>query len=213
MKGARVLFLTCQRNEGSVKRNAAIVGVAISAVVLSGATAIAVVAGTKRALPKTMSPDVATLIKLENTVIADLRHFQKLSGGTKMASWERAYKAAVAAQSSAVARVNGDLAQPVSVTNHTVLNISGSGAQSTANFNIPAAAGGWRVAWSYDCTSFGSAGNFDYTVNKTSGITLDFGPNQLGNGGSGTEIYHDTGTFNLQVISECNWTVQAITGP
>jgi len=58
---------------------------------------------------------------------------------------------------------------------------------------------------------FGSAGNFDFQVNEVSGSTLDFGPNQLGTGGSGTETYHDTGTFNVQTRSECRWSLQAIT--
>lgn len=196
-----------------MNRRAVIAVTATVTVTLGGAVAFAAVAGSKGALPTRTSSDVATLIKREDTVAADLKRFQKLSSRTNVASWEKSYKAAVAAQASAVARVNADIAPPVSVVNHTVLNISGSGIQSTANFNIPAAAKGWRVAWSYDCSSFGSPGNFDFTVNKVSGTTLDFGPNQLGNGGSGTEIYHDTGTFNLQVLSECNWTVQAITGP
>jgi len=191
-----------------------VVAVAVSvAVTLGGTAALAAVAGTKGALPSRTPSDVTMLIKRENTVLADLKRFQKLSSRTKVASWESAYKAAVAAQATAVSRVNADIAPPVSVVNRTVLNITGSGAQSTANFNIPAAANGWRVAWSYDCSAFGSPGNFDYYVTKTSGLTLDFGPNQLGSGGSGTEIYHDTGTFSLQVNSECNWTVQAITGP
>jgi hypothetical protein len=196
-----------------MRKNSAIAVIALSAAAITAGSAYAVVAGTKGALPSRTSSDVATLIKRESTVIADLKKFQRLSSRTKVASWEKTYSAAVAAQAAAVSRVSSDIAPPVSVTNLTVLNISGSGAQSTANFTIPSRAGGWRVVWSYDCTSFGSAGNFDYYVNKVSGFTLDFGPNQLGTSGSGTEIYHDTGTFNLQVNSECSWTVQAITGP
>jgi len=195
-----------------MKRMTIVVVVAVSTAALAGTTALAVVAGTKAALPGRTSSDVATLIKRENTVVADLKRFQKLSSHANVASWEKAYKAAAAAQATAVARVNADIAPPVSVVNHTVLNISGSGIQSTASFNIPAAAKGWRVAWSYDCTSFGSPGNFDFVAYKGGNLD-DFGPNQLGTGGSGTEIYHDTGSFYLEINSECNWTVQAITGP
>ncbi len=64
--------------------------------------------------------------------------------------------------------------------------------------------GPWTLSWTYNCSNFGSQGNFDYFVNGSSG---DFGPNELGTSGSGTEYYTDTGTFSLTLNSECNWSV------
>ena len=43
--------------------------------------------------------------------------------------------------------------------------------------------------------------------------TPDAGPNEIGSGGQATSSYYDTGTFNLQVNSECNWTVTVATIP
>jgi len=67
---------------------------------------------------------------------------------------------------------------------------------------------GWQMSWSYNCASYGGSGNFIVTVDQPSGDnTIDFGPNELGTGGSGTDYYTDTGTFSLSVNSECEWTI------
>lgn len=68
--------------------------------------------------------------------------------------------------------------------------------------------GKWQMAWSYNCSNFGSSGNFGVTVNEpSSSTTYDQAPNELGTGGSGTDYYTNTGTFSLSVNSECNWTI------
>ncbi len=65
------------------------------------------------------------------------------------------------------------------------------------------------MAWTYDCSNFGTSGNFDYTVQQgTEDDFNDSGPNQLGMNGQGVEHYYDAGTFNLSVNSECNWTIK-----
>ena len=76
--------------------------------------------------------------------------------------------------------------------------------------NTPAfnQSGPWSMAWSYDCSSFGSAGNFSVSINQPGNdLSEDIGPNELGNGGSGTDFYYDTGTFSLAVNSECDWSI------
>ena len=88
------------------------------------------------------------------------------------------------------------------------LTQSGQGTASTAKFTVPAAAGGWRLAWSYSCAALGSTGNFIIYVNGGSGN--DQGVNELGMKGSSVEHYYDTGTFYLQISSECNWSIQAV---
>ncbi len=68
--------------------------------------------------------------------------------------------------------------------------------------------GAWSMAWSYNCASFGSSGNFNVNVNQPSGdLAFDQGPNELGTSGSGTDHYSDTGTFSLEIDSECQWTI------
>jgi len=92
---------------------------------------------------------------------------------------------------------------------------SGSGQSSGAQFTIPSNAKGWNEVWTYDCSAFGSSGNFITTVNGFGGAagTTDQGVNELGANGSGTEHYYDTGTFSIDVNSECNWTDQAVVIP
>lgn len=66
----------------------------------------------------------------------------------------------------------------------------------------------WTTSWSYTCASLGSTGNFAITVvQPASDLTVDLGPDELGSSGSGTDTYHDSGTFNLLVFSECAWSI------
>jgi Protein of unknown function (DUF2510) len=93
---------------------------------------------------------------------------------------------------------------------------SGSGTATTATFKVP---NNWDFAWSYDCSNWGSSGNFitenwDYngavSGNGNGGATdLDNqGVSQLGPGGQGVEHYHSGGnTKYMKVTSECNWTL------
>lgn len=72
---------------------------------------------------------------------------------------------------------------------------------STPSFNET---GAWLLSWSYsDCV--GGSGNFSAEINGSS--AADPGPNELGSGGSGTDVYYDSGTFNISVISECDWSI------
>ena len=82
---------------------------------------------------------------------------------------------------------------------------SGSGSHSLQPFNAPDE---WRLGWSYNCSNFGTEGNF---------IVLDEGGgsvniNELGKSGRGTEFIDGGGRIKLQTISECRWTLKAISG-
>ena len=92
-----------------------------------------------------------------------------------------------------------------------VLNFEGSGGEDTSQFTISASAKEWVLGWAYNCSNFGSGtGNFSYFVYFGPQMDInDMGPNQLGNHGSGEQYYYDTGTFYLQVNSECLWAVRA----
>jgi hypothetical protein len=66
----------------------------------------------------------------------------------------------------------------------------------------------WTMAWSYNCGSSGSEGNFIVDINQPAGDeTSDIGPNELAMNGSGTDNYTDTGVFSLDVTSECDWSI------
>ena len=61
------------------------------------------------------------------------------------------------------------------------------------------------MTWNYDCSNYGSAGNFIVDINgSTSG---DVGPNELNTSGGGTDYYYDAGTFSFEIDSECNWSI------
>jgi len=90
----------------------------------------------------------------------------------------------------------------------TLLDLSGSGSKTTQKFT---AARDWDLTWSYDCSNFGSQGNFEVFVYNGDG-TLSFqnAPiNQLGAKGNDVEHYHTGGTFYLVMNSECGWHVIA----
>ena len=85
---------------------------------------------------------------------------------------------------------------------------SGQGAISGPQFTVPSTASGWIEQWSYNCSNFGSTGNFITSITGYANAvgTTDAGVNQLGASGSGSNYYYDSGTFSIQVNSECNWT-------
>ena len=85
------------------------------------------------------------------------------------------------------------------------LSISGSGSKSTQTFTVGKS---WTLDWTYDCSNFGSKGNFQvYVYDSNGNISFDnSGVNQLGASGADTEYYHTAGSYYLEVNSECNWT-------
>ena len=94
---------------------------------------------------------------------------------------------------------SGDAAMPATFTS---ASIGKSG--STQEFHVT---GTWTMHWSYNsCT--GGTGNFIVTIQQlTGGLSFDVGPNELGTGGSGADTYTTPGTFNLEVLSECAWSI------
>jgi hypothetical protein len=87
----------------------------------------------------------------------------------------------------------------------TLLDVSGSGIKTTQAFTVGPT---WAMTWSYDCSAFGSRGNFIVNVMTTDGHgSRNAGTNQLGTGGSDVEHFHVGGTFYLEINSECGWHV------
>jgi hypothetical protein len=90
----------------------------------------------------------------------------------------------------------------------TPVTFSSETTGSTGNPQQFSVGGTWTMSWTYDCTAFGSQGNFIVDINQPAGDDAeDIGPSELGTGSSGTDTYNDTGTFSLDVLSECSWSI------
>ena len=90
----------------------------------------------------------------------------------------------------------------------TLLSITGSGSKSTQTFTVPT--NSWQLEYTYDCSSFGTSGNFQVMVYNSDGsMSFDNSPvNELGRSGADTQYYHvGEGSYYLEVNSECSWTV------
>lgn len=96
-----------------------------------------------------------------------------------------------------------------SLAGKTVASFSGSGIETTPQFTVTST---WKLDYSFDCSSFGQSGNF--AVYEYSGSTLDgVLVNDLAMSKSGsTYAYEDAGTRDLEIDSECSWSVEVIDG-
>jgi hypothetical protein len=158
------------------------------------------------AAAKNTTSDVKKLASAETRVLSLLHSYKDT------AAWKTQFKAAEAAQSADMDRVNSDLGPPPAPSG-VLLSISGKGTQHTASFTVPASAGGWHVNWSYSCANFGVGGTGAFGFYVWQGASpVTSGPDQTGTGGSGTTHFYDTGTFSLHVISDCDWTIQVVAG-
>ena len=94
-------------------------------------------------------------------------------------------------------------------------NESGNGMQSEPQFTVPSTASGWTLAYSFNCSNFGSQGNFAIYITGSGAAagSTDAGPNELAESGASTDSYYDTGTFQFEVNSECDWTYKVSTTP
>ena len=90
-----------------------------------------------------------------------------------------------------------------------VLKLSGSGTKNTKTFTTGA---DWSIAYTFDCSSFGSQGNFQVMV-YTDGQIADAPVNALSANGNDTTYEHSAaGSHYLEVNSECSWTVTVTDG-
>ena len=85
-----------------------------------------------------------------------------------------------------------------------LLDKTGSGINQTPKFTT---SGDWEIDWSYDCSNFGSNGNFVITVYSGDGTLHGIAANQLGAKGSDVSNQHQGGTYYLEMNSECDWHV------
>jgi hypothetical protein len=93
-------------------------------------------------------------------------------------------------------------------TRTTLLTLSGSGVRDSQPFT----ASGDRadVAYTFDCTSYGSAGYFALSIYDRNGVTLEAVNYRLARSGKDSEtIYlsNTAGPFHLAINSDCAWSV------
>jgi hypothetical protein len=86
-----------------------------------------------------------------------------------------------------------------------LLDVTGTGIKSTNKFTT---SGDWDLNWSYDCSNFGSSGNFSVVLYGQNSSDMKGIPvNELGAKGADVSHQHDAGTFYLEMNSECAWHV------
>jgi hypothetical protein len=90
-----------------------------------------------------------------------------------------------------------------------VLTIHGNGIKTTKTFST---GDDWSITYSFDCSSFGSQGNFQVYV-YSDGSLSDAPVNELSDKGGDTTYEHGAGgTHYLEINSECSWTVTVTDG-
>jgi hypothetical protein len=69
----------------------------------------------------------------------------------------------------------------------------------------------WNLQWSFDCASLGDSGNFSVKVMRQGGAASGLAAvERINDRDSGVEHYRQVGTFYLQVVSECQWSVRVV---
>lgn len=88
----------------------------------------------------------------------------------------------------------------------TVATFSGDGIQATPQFTVTPS---WRLDYSFDCSSFGYAGNF--IIMEDGGLAGAMDVNALAMSKAGSSYaYNDAGQHYIKVDSECSWTLKVI---
>jgi hypothetical protein len=85
-----------------------------------------------------------------------------------------------------------------------LLDVEGSGIKTTQRFQAPDE---WAIAWSFDCSNSGGSGNFIVSVD---GDISDTAANQLASSGHDVSYEHSGGNVYLEINSECDWHVRAV---
>ena len=103
-------------------------------------------------------------------------------------------------------------------TERVLQSESGSGSDSLLPFTVPSGDKGWKLNWTYNCSNVGKRSQFQVyiiqeaqTSERSTQLNIkDFPVSVFGDSGSSTSHFQGTGTFNLDVNSECRWTVAVV---
>lgn len=100
-------------------------------------------------------------------------------------------------------------AAPAAPATSVVLTASGNGIKTTKQFTV---ADNWSLKYTYDCSSFGSQGNFQVFEKGGDNDGLPLVNELNSKGGDVTYQHSDAGQHSLEVNSECSWTVTVTSG-
>jgi hypothetical protein len=87
----------------------------------------------------------------------------------------------------------------------TVATFTGSGIENTPKFTVSST---WKLDYSFNCQSFGQAGNFLIMEDGSYGA-MEVNALATSKTGSGY-AYDDAGTHYLEINSECDWTAKVV---
>jgi hypothetical protein len=97
-------------------------------------------------------------------------------------------------------------AAPATHTTRTIATFTGSGVENTPKFTVGDT---WKLVYSFNCSSFGQAGNF--MVDEDDSLMSNLHVNDMALRKHGTTwSYGDAGTHFLNVDSECSWKIKVV---
>lgn len=88
----------------------------------------------------------------------------------------------------------------------TLVDVKGTGTKSTSEFTTT---GPSTLHYHYSCAGFGQKGNFQVFLEQGSN-PVDIPVNELAMHGTDTTQIYETGTFHLEMNSECSWHVKVV---
>src|SRR5437868_4018394 len=86
----------------------------------------------------------------------------------------------------------------------TVVNLRGRGHKVTPKFNV---SNTWELWWHYACSG---TGGFSLVIYKGHNAVVGKPVSKRGQQGRHTSLYHQAGTYYIQVDSACGWQVKVI---
>lgn len=171
-----------------------------------------------KARPKWKTPLIASVALVVGIVIGAAANGSKSTPSTTAGSTSTTGTTAPSAPAPATSAAAAAPAKPATSTppaapaapaKSVVLTVSGNGIKTTKQFTV---ADNWSLKYTYDCSSFGSQGNFQVMEQggDNDGMPL---VNELAAKGSDVTYQHsDAGQHSLEVNSECSWTVTVTSG-
>ena len=183
-------------------RNRVWLASAVAALTLTAGTSVA--SASSVAGPAQVSKDLQALLH-DTGYEAGL-----LNGGHLNPKVLSELKAAAATVTSDQAKLDADLGLTPPddhVGPEPLATFTGTGSENLPGFTIPRTAKSWGLDWWVSGCQV-----FDFGVVINGGNGGDVGPSPNGPLGQttahGSDVYYDTGSFEFQVISSCDWTMK-----
>ena len=102
--------------------------------------------------------------------------------------------------------IDTSVAAPVQPVGVVLFTAKGNGMKNLPPFTTSTP---WNLIYRYDCSAYGGTGNFAVYDNDPNNLGVL--ANELSSGGSQTQYQTTVGSHQLQVNSECSWSLRAVT--